>query len=65
MHLKIDTIDNRDSCTTWLHVNDGKDFIEVDPWSLVENVFENLNVSEAFFDSLKDLQVLVEAMTKS
>ena len=41
LHLKVDTVDNRDSRTTWLWINGDTEYIEVDPVDLIENMIEN------------------------
>lgn len=51
--------DNRDPRTTWLWIND-KEYVEVDPYDLVENSIENLPEEEqeqyrSAFQAFKDL----------
>ncbi len=39
--INVDTVDNRDSRTTWLWINGDTEYIEIDPVDLIQNMVEN------------------------
>ncbi len=56
--LTIQRVDNRDTSTTWLWLND-TDYVEVDPLDLFDNAIENSLIGQG----LEELKQLVKTRT--
>ena len=64
MTRRAHSIDNRDMVTTWLWIEDKNEYIEIDPWDLVENVLDNMPlpgyVRTTMKQTLEDMRTEIE-----
>ena len=67
MTRRAHSIDNRDMATTWLWIEDKNEYIEIDPWDLVENVLDNMPlpgyVRTTMKQTLEDMRTEIEVHT--